>query len=108
MAYDEQLAERIRAVLDGDVAVGERKMFGGLAFMRDGHMFVGIIGDELMLRLGQEGVDRALARPHVREMDFTGRTMKGYVYVGSPGLQGRSLRPWVLRAADFVATLPPK
>ena len=109
MAYDDPLAERVRRVaadIDGDVT--ERKMFGGLAFMLDGHMFVGIIGEELMLRLGQEGADRALARPHVREMDFTGRVMKGYVYVGSAGLQGRSLRAWVQRAADFVRTLPPK
>ncbi len=109
MAYDETLAERVRRVaadIDGDLT--ERKMFGGLAFMLEGRMFVGIIGDELMLRLGEAEADRALGRPHVREMDFTGRTMKGYVYVGSAGLKGRSLRTWVQRAADFVRTLPPK
>jgi TfoX/Sxy family transcriptional regulator of competence genes len=78
MAYNEQLAERLRAaVADLGVAVSERKMFGGLAFMLNGHMFTGIVGDDLMVRLGPDGADAALSRPHVREMDFTGRPMKG-------------------------------
>ena len=108
MAYDEVLATRVGEALEPTAEVTERKMFGGLAFMLDGHMFVGVVGDELMLRLGHDAADRALERPHVREMDFTGRAMKGYVFVGAEGLHGRALRPWVMRAAEFVSTLPPK
>ena len=77
MAYDEKLADRVRDILEGDPGVSERKMFGGLAFMVDGHMACGIAGDDLMLRLGAEGAEAALQKPHVRPMDFTGRPMKG-------------------------------
>ena len=66
MAYDENLAGRVRDVLAGDLGLSERKMFGGLAFMLEGHMCCGIVGDELMLRLGVDGADTALAQPHVR------------------------------------------
>jgi hypothetical protein len=109
VAFDEAMAERVRRVavdIDGDVT--ERRMFGGLAFMVDGHMFVGVVGEELMLRLGEEEADRALDRDHVRPMDFTGRTMKGFVFIGADGLRGRALRTWVLRAATFAQSLPPK
>src|SRR5687767_15053686 len=68
MAYDERLAERIRRVLPGDVSVRERKMFGGLAFMRDGHMACGVMGPDLMLRIGPGRSERALAEAHVRRM----------------------------------------
>ena len=80
MAYDEDLASRIRAVLPPAEAVTERQMFGGLAFMLGGHMFCGVVRDTLMVRLGPEGADRALNQPHVRPMDFTGRPMKGMVF----------------------------
>lgn len=75
MPYDEALADRVRFVLpDGpDIDIAERKMFGGLAFMLKGHMFVGIVGEELMVRLAPADVQHALGRDHVREMDFTGR-----------------------------------
>jgi TfoX/Sxy family transcriptional regulator of competence genes len=108
MAYDEQLADRIRNVLAGETGVSEREMFGGLAIMLDGHMCCGVVGDELMLRLGKEGAAAALGRPHVRPMDFSGRPMASMVYVGSEGLRGRALRGWVEAAAAFVRTLPPK
>ena len=109
MAYDETLADRIRAavtVLDADVA--ERKMFGGLVFMLNGHMFVGIVGKDLMARLGEPAASHALSRPHVREMDFTGRPMKGMVFVEPDGLNGPALRQWVTAAAAFVQSLPAK
>ncbi len=108
MAYDENLAGRVRDVLAGDPGLSERKMFGGLAFMLEGHMCCGIVGDELMLRLGVDGADTALARPHVRPMDFTGKPMAGMVYVSQDGLRGAALRRWVDRASAFVRTLPPK
>ena len=108
MAYDERPAERVREVLLGEPGFGERKMFGGLAFMLDGHMCCGIVGGELMLRLGAEGADRALERAHVRPKDFTGRPMTGMVFVAPEGLRGGALRRWVGEAAAFVRTLPPK
>jgi TfoX/Sxy family transcriptional regulator of competence genes len=83
-------------------------MFGGLAFMVNGNMACGIVKDELMLRLGAEGADAALERPHVRHMDFTGRPMTGMVYVGRGGLGDVELRGWVQQAAAFARSLPPK
>ena len=108
MAYDEDLADRVRAVLRPGEAVTERQMFGGLAFMLGGHMFCGVVRDALMVRLGPEGADRALALPHVQPMDFTGRPMKGMVFVEPGGLEGAALREWVDAAAAFARALPPK
>jgi TfoX/Sxy family transcriptional regulator of competence genes len=73
VAYDEDLADRVRAVLPAGEAVTERKMFGGLTFMLGGHMACGVVKDTLMVRLGPEGAGRALDRPHVRPVDVTGR-----------------------------------
>ena len=108
MAYDEELAERVRAAMPATGDLTERKMFGGLCFMLDGHMVCGVSGDRLMLRLGPEAADAALDEPHVRVMDFTGRPMKGYVYVEPAGLAGRALDRWLAGGAAFTATLPPK
>ena len=108
MAYDEELAERIRSVL-GEEDVCERKMFGGIAFMHRGNMVCGVMGDALMLRLGAEGADAALDEPHTRPMDFTGRPMRNLVYVEPEGIAtDEALAAWVGRGLDFVATLPPK
>lgn len=109
MAYDQTLAARIREITAGiDGEVTERKMFGGLAFMLNGHMFTGIVGGDLMLRLGDAGAAAALRRDHVREMDFTGRTMKAMVFVEPAGLAGDALGEWVTSAAAFAQSLPPK
>ena len=108
MAYDEDLASRVRAVLPPAEAVTERQMFGGLAFMLGGHMFCGVVSDTLMVRLGPHGADRALNLPHVRPMDFTGRPMKGMVFVEPAGLHGAALREWVAVAAAFARGLPPR
>jgi len=108
VAYDEQLADRVREVLPDPALVSERKMFGGLAFILGGHMFCGVVKDELMLRLGPEGAERALNRPHVRPMDFTGRPMKGMVFVDRDGLKGAALRRWVNAGAAFARQRPPK
>ncbi len=108
MAYDEKLADRIRDVLEGAPDVTERKMFGGIAFMVNGHMACGIVRDDLMLRLGAEGADEALRRKHVRQMDFTGRPMTGMVYVSPEGQRGVALRNWVEKAATHARSLPPK
>lgn len=110
MAYDEEVANRVREVLaDEDVVAVERQMFGGMAFMVRGHMTIGIIGNELMVRVGKEAQEDALSRPHAREMDFTGKPMAGYVYVGAEGFEDDvDLRSWVRRGLDFTATLPAK
>lgn len=108
MAYDEDLADRVRAVLPAGEAVTERQMFGGLAFMLGGHMFCGVVRDSLMVRLGPEGAGRALDQPHVRPMDFTGRPMRGMVFVDPGGLQGDALRQWVDVGAGYARGLPPK
>ncbi len=107
MAYDEKLAARIRQALGPRDDVEERKMFGGIAFLRDGRMFVGITGDDLMVRVGPERYEESLGKPHARPMDFTGRPMKGYVYVAPAGRRtDTSLRAWVTLGARFVETLP--
>ena len=109
MAYSEQLAERVRGLLGGSEGMFERKMFGGLCFTLHGNMCCGINGDTLMLRMGEERAREALKEPHTREMDFTGRPLKGMIYVEPAGFTSRaSLNRWIMTAIEFVATLPPK
>ncbi len=109
MAYDEALAQRVRATVRTKRGVTERKMFGGIAFMLRGHMFVGISEDSLMARVGPQNYERVLAMDGVREMDFTGKPMRGYVFVGPQSLRSAAdLKHWVELCADFAATLPAK
>jgi hypothetical protein len=109
MAYNPVLANRLRELLAAKRGITEREMFGGIAFLSRGYMFVGIVGDTLMARVGPAYYDKALARKHVRVMDFTGKPMQGYVFVDPPGLKTNSaLQDWTLRCYDFVQTLPPK
>jgi len=109
MAFDPGLAQRIREVLGDRPGVSERKMFGGLAFLLDGKMFVGVSGQTLMARVGPQRYHVALALPNVREMDFTGRPMTGYVYIDAPGLaDDRDLEAWVSWCAGFVSGLSAK
>ncbi|MCA9705991.1 MAG: TfoX/Sxy family protein [Myxococcales bacterium] len=109
MAYDEILAERIRTVLHRRKGISERRMFGGLAFMAGGNMSCGVVRDELMVRVGPQGYDEALAQPHARPMDFTGRPLRGMVYVGKAGLvRDEDLQAWVMRGLEFARSLPAK
>jgi TfoX/Sxy family transcriptional regulator of competence genes len=109
MAFDPGLAQRVRAVVANRPGISERAMFGGLAFLVDGKMFVGIRNSSLMARVGAERHQDALAMPGVRVMDFTGRPMKGYVYVGPPAISAdQDLKAWVLWCLEFVAKLPDK
>ncbi len=109
MAYDEALASRIRAALSADPDLSEKKMFGGLAFLHRGLMFVGVSGNKLMARVGKEHYRDSLSRNHVREMDFTGKPMQGYVYVEPQGLAtDQQLSFWLHRCKQFVSTLPPR
>jgi hypothetical protein len=108
MAYDEGLAQRIREQLGEDELV-EKRMFGGLAFLERGNMVVGVIGDELIARVGEGATDAALRRPGARLFDFTGRPMRGWIMVGGPALdEDETLGAWISDARGFVATLPPK
>jgi hypothetical protein len=109
MAYAEELANRVRAIAMVRPTVTEKKMFGGLAFMLNGYMFCGVTQDSLMARVGPDHYDESLAKPHVRVMDFTGRPMKGYVYVDPEGIAtDRELQAWIDLCAEYVLTLAPK
>ena len=109
MAYDEDLALRLRIAFQDETDVVEKKMFGGMAFMVRGNMCCGVTGSDLMVRVGAEQYDDAISLPHARPMDFTGRLMKGFVYVDGEGLDTEeSLKEWVERSMTFVSTLPPK
>jgi len=109
MAFDENLAERLRLLFRGKCKVSEKKMFGGLAFMVNGHMCCGIVATDLVVRTGPDAFERALKRPHARPMDFTGRPMKGFVYVAPAGYHSdRDLKSWIKIGLDFVLSQPPK
>jgi TfoX/Sxy family transcriptional regulator of competence genes len=108
VAYNESLADQVREIMLGEPGLSERKMFLGLAFMLDGHMCCGIVGNELMLRLGAEGAEKALEQAYVRPMDFTGRPMTSMVYVAPEGLSGQALNHWLDQAVAFARSLPPK
>lgn len=109
MAYDEGVAQRLREVFASRSDVIEKKMFGGIAFMISGNMCCGVVGEEIMARVGPEQYAEALLEPHAREMDFTGKPMKGFVYVGAQGFTSdEDLEDWVARCEHFVNTLPPK
>ena len=109
MAYDEGLAHRVRELMDQAPGFHEKKMFGGLCFMLNGNMACGINGDQLMVRVGPDAYQNALARPHAREMDFTGRALKGFVYVDADGLaEDAGLQAWIDLGTEFAGSFPPK
>ncbi|MFC8519326.1 TfoX/Sxy family protein [Streptomyces sp. NPDC057257] len=109
MAYDEGLAERIRQRLGEDPDVAEKRMFGGIAFLLRGNMAVGVTGDDLMVRVGPDATDAALARPGARLFDMTGRPMKGWVVVaGSAVTEDEPLGEWIEEGCAFASGLPAK
>lgn len=111
MAYDEGLAERIRDFfMESGETPFEKKMFGGLCFMINGHMCIGIAKQEkLMLRVGPDAYENILSKPHANEMDFTGKPLKGFIYVDEEGFSADDdLAKWCRYALDFVKTLEPK
>ncbi|MEV4343851.1 TfoX/Sxy family protein [Actinoplanes sp. NPDC049596] len=108
MAYDEVLAQRLRDRLAGDPAMTSRKMFGGFAFFTNGNMTVGVSGDELIVRLGPDGIAAALTRPGVRPFEVGGRTMKGWILVAGDQLDDPELDAWIAEAVDYAGALPPK
>jgi hypothetical protein len=108
MAYDQTLAARVRKLFAARDDVAERPMFGGLTFMLGGHMCCGVNRDELIVRVDPAKEDAALAQPHARPMDFTGRPMRGFVTVRPEGLAGPALKRWVGHAVAYAEALPPK
>lgn len=106
MAFDEDLATRIRQLLEKQDGISERTMFGGLTFLLKRKIFCGVLGRDLVARLGTEQAQSALKRSYVRPMDFTGRPMKGYVYVAPDGLKtDRALQTFLRHAIRFTASL---
>ena len=107
MAYDEQLANRIRQAFGAQKGITERKMFGGLAFLYRGRMCCGIVGRDLMVRVPDDEFDAVMRGRHVRPMDFTGKPLKGFVYVSPPGFRtAHALRSWLTlgeRVAEEMA-----
>ena len=109
MAYDGELAERVSAMIGFREGVTERKMFGGIAWMVQGNMACCVLGQEVLVRLGDEDSARALAEPHTRRFDMTGRPMRGFVMVGGQAVEhDDELRAWVDAGADYASSLPPK
>ncbi len=109
MAYDDKLADRVRTVLKRRRGIAEKKMFGGLAFLHNGNMCCGVIKNDLVLRLGEDGATKALDKPYAREMDFTGKALKSMVYIGPAGYRTEAqLRRWVGQGVDYVKSLPAK
>lgn len=110
MPYDEDFANRVREQLSDEDGVTEKQMFGGLAFLLRGNMAVGLSGSgELMVRVGPDGTEGALAEPHTRLFDMAGRPMRGWILVAPEGVStARALGVWVRRGLEFARTLPPK
>ena len=111
MVYDEGLVQRIREILqDHDQrGVTEKNMFGGLAFFIKGNMCCGVFKERLMVRVGKENYEESLQQEFVRKMDFTGRPMRGMIYVEEEGLQeDESLEYWVLKGVAYAISLPAK
>ncbi|MGZ9934869.1 TfoX/Sxy family protein [Streptomyces sp. NC-S4] len=109
MTYDEGLAQRIRERIGERPDLTEKRMFGGLSFLLHGNMTAGVVGDELIARVGPDRTEQALARPEARPMDFTGRPMRGWVTVSGPPLaEDAVLEQWITVAVAFADTLPPK
>lgn len=107
MAFDEKLASRVRAALADKRGLRERKMMGGLCFMLDGNMCCGIMGDGLIVRVGRDATEAALAKPHVRPLEFAGRRTGGFVVVDPAGL-GRALAGWIAQGVKIAEALPKK
>ena len=109
MAFDEQLDRRISRIVRRRKGVTTKKMFGGVAFLSWGNMFCGVVGEDFMVRVGPDGYEEALSEPHVREMDFTGRPMKGMIYVSPRGTRSDDdLQTWIEKGLAFARSLPRK
>lgn len=108
MAYDLELAERIRAQLQG-IPFVEKKMFGGIGFLIGGNMSCGVYKDDLIVRVEPEKHDALLKKPHAKPFDITGRPMKGWLLVEPDGVRmNKQLAAWIKESVEFTSSLPPK
>jgi TfoX/Sxy family transcriptional regulator of competence genes len=110
MGYDQDLANRIRELIPGDLDVAEKRMFGGLAFLVGGHMSVAASGHGgLMVRIDPEESDALLTKPHARPFEMRGRAVQGWLRVDAEGVRTkRQLQPWVQHSVAYARSLPPK
>ena len=109
MAFNEALAQRIRVALKGKRGLEEKRMFGGVAFMLKGHMCCGVEKDRLMVRVAHDRYEALLRRPHARVMDFTGRPLRGFLFVDAGGCKtSAAVAFWVDHAIRFAQSQPPK
>ncbi len=109
MAYDEAQADRLRSQLADTDGVVERKMFGGVAFMLNGHMTVGVSGPDIIVRVGAESYEATLALPGASGFGPAGRTMKGWILVDAGAVESEAdLADWVQRAVSYAGSLAPK
>jgi len=109
MAYDERLAQRVREAVEGIAGVEEKRMFGGVGFLVHGNMACGVLRDDMIVRVGPERHEAALAQPHTRLFDITGRAMRGWVMVGPDGHESEdALADWVAQGVAFARSLPAK
>jgi TfoX/Sxy family transcriptional regulator of competence genes len=109
VAYDEGLAQRVREEMEALSGYEEKRMFGGIGFMLEGNMATGVIGEDLIVRVGREEYERALEEPQARPFDMTGRPMTGWVvFTGAAYGSDEDLREWVQRGVDYARSLPPK
>jgi TfoX/Sxy family transcriptional regulator of competence genes len=109
MAFDDDLATRVRDLLAARDGVTERKMFGGIAWLINGNMACGVLNDDLIVRLEREESERALNEPHTRAFDVNGRPMAGFLFVAPDGIEApEALARWVDAGANHAASLEPK
>jgi TfoX/Sxy family transcriptional regulator of competence genes len=109
MAYSEELANRVRGLLKGNYEFTEKKIFGGLCYMINGNMFCGVIKDNLVVRVGKDAYEDALAKQGAKPMDFTGRPLSGFVYIEPEWYRKKqSLLAWINKGVEFASSLPPK
>lgn len=109
MGYSQEAVERLRVALRNVDGIAEKQMFGGVSFLLGGNMAIGVVGDDLCVRVGPDAFDDAVELPGARIMDFTGRPMKGWVFVSPGGYADESsLEAWVKRGTDYAESLPRK
>jgi TfoX/Sxy family transcriptional regulator of competence genes len=109
MAYNKLLLQKVRALLQKTPGIEEKKMFGGVGFLLHGNMACGILHDDLIVRVGPDGYVDALALPHTRKFDITGRAMTGWVMVSKTGCRSdEDLSTWLQRGVSFAGSLPKK
>ena len=109
MAYNEELAQRVRTLMENKPTFAEKKMFGGLCFLLQGHMACGVLNDELIIRVAPKDYEDSLQLPNTRKFTVMGQTLKDSVMVSSEGYDSNeNLSEWIERGSTFTMTLPPK